>query len=422
VATSVQQLLTVNKASAAVTLGSLSQTYDGTAESATATTIPDGLAVTLTYNCLTTPPTNVGSYSVVGTINDPNYQGSTSGTLTINMANQTITFGALPMETFGYADFALGATASSGLPISYTSSDTTVATIVAGNIHIVSVGSCTITASQSGDANYTAAVDVQHPLTVNTTGGGGSNTPPAFLTPPTMSPDAGSITAGEPVAFTAAATDAADDFIAYSWNFGDGTYGSGANPTHTYTSAGLYPVTVTASNGVASATFTLYVGVNSLDGTGTNPDKFQVQKAAITFKFKTNEPNSDSMTLTGTLPMLSGLIPKGQALTVIVGDYESDFKLSAKGTATSIGGTDSIKLIGGLKNGVFSTGQVKFCYAVKKQNLCSCLEGYGFNNANVKPAVGVSLPVLVSLDNNFYLDTPTLSYAAKKGKGGWAKK
>ncbi|RYY11604.1 MAG: hypothetical protein EOO36_18755, partial [Cytophagaceae bacterium] len=45
---------------------------------------------------------------------------------------QTITFGALPTKLFGDANFTLMATASSGLPVTYTSSDTTIATITNG--------------------------------------------------------------------------------------------------------------------------------------------------------------------------------------------------------------------------------------------------------------------------------------------------
>jgi len=36
--------------------------------------------------------------------------------------------------------------------------------------------------------------------------------------------------------------------IQYSWAFGDGTYGSGANPTHTYPAVGNYTAIVTATN------------------------------------------------------------------------------------------------------------------------------------------------------------------------------
>ena len=73
--------LTVTKASATVTLGSLSQTYDGSAKAASATTTPSGLAVTFTYNGSASAPINAGSYTVIGTIIDANYQGSATNTL-----------------------------------------------------------------------------------------------------------------------------------------------------------------------------------------------------------------------------------------------------------------------------------------------------------------------------------------------------
>ena len=81
-------------------------------------------------------------------------------------ATQSITFGALSSKTVTDADFAPGATASSGLSVSYTSSNTSVATIVSGKIHIVGTGTTTITALQAGDANYEAASSVQQTLTV----------------------------------------------------------------------------------------------------------------------------------------------------------------------------------------------------------------------------------------------------------------
>ena len=77
-------VLNITTASAGMTFGNLSFTYDGTAKNVTVTTNPAGLAVTLTYNGSTTPPTDVGTYTVIATISDPNYQGTASGTLTIS--------------------------------------------------------------------------------------------------------------------------------------------------------------------------------------------------------------------------------------------------------------------------------------------------------------------------------------------------
>lgn len=77
--------------------------------------------------------------------------------LTVNKASQTITFNALPAKTYGSADFAPGATATSGLNVTYSSDNTAVATIVNNQIHIVGQGIATITAVQAGNNNYNAA-------------------------------------------------------------------------------------------------------------------------------------------------------------------------------------------------------------------------------------------------------------------------
>jgi hypothetical protein len=80
---------------------------------------------------------------------------------------QTITFNALPAKDVNNANFSAEATSSSNLTVSLASSDTAVATIVDGNIHIVGVGTTIITASQAGDLSYYAAVDVSQTFTVN---------------------------------------------------------------------------------------------------------------------------------------------------------------------------------------------------------------------------------------------------------------
>lgn len=71
---------------ASITLGNLSQTYSGGTRPATAVTNPAGLAVSFTYNGSPNPPVNAGSYTVLASINDANYQGSANGTLTVHPA------------------------------------------------------------------------------------------------------------------------------------------------------------------------------------------------------------------------------------------------------------------------------------------------------------------------------------------------
>ncbi len=84
----------------------------------------------------------------------------------ITQADQTITFGALAPKASTAAPFTLTATASSGLAVSYTSSDSAVATVDGSTVTVVGVGTTTITASQLGDGNYTAAPAVPQTLVV----------------------------------------------------------------------------------------------------------------------------------------------------------------------------------------------------------------------------------------------------------------
>ena len=84
---------------ATVALGSLAQTYDAYPKSATATTVPAGLAVAFTYNGATNPPVATGSYTVVGTVVAPEYAGSATGTLTISQGNFAPWFNALGVQT-----------------------------------------------------------------------------------------------------------------------------------------------------------------------------------------------------------------------------------------------------------------------------------------------------------------------------------
>lgn len=86
--------------------------------------------------------------------------------LTVVKNDQTISFNALSSKITGDSDFDPGATASSGLSVTYTSSDTSVASIVNGKIHILASGTSTIIASQEGNNVYAPAASQTQVLTV----------------------------------------------------------------------------------------------------------------------------------------------------------------------------------------------------------------------------------------------------------------
>ncbi len=93
--TTVTQVVT-GQTAATVTLTNLAQTYTGSPLPVTVTTSPASLTVGLTYTGASygptsTAPTAPGSYTVVGTINDPDYTGTTTVTLVISKAPATVT-------------------------------------------------------------------------------------------------------------------------------------------------------------------------------------------------------------------------------------------------------------------------------------------------------------------------------------------
>ena len=91
---------------------------------------------------------------------------SAAGIFTI-LTPQTITFNSLAAVAYGDADFTLTGSSDSGLTVTYTSSDLTVATISGATVHILKAGTTTITASQAGNGTYAAATPVAQILTVN---------------------------------------------------------------------------------------------------------------------------------------------------------------------------------------------------------------------------------------------------------------
>jgi gliding motility-associated-like protein len=98
--------------------------------------------------------------------------GTTTQTYTVTVTRavspQTITFAPLTSITYGAADVSPGASSTSSLAITYSSSNTAVATITSsGAIHIIGAGSTIITASQSGNSSYSAATPVTQTLVVN---------------------------------------------------------------------------------------------------------------------------------------------------------------------------------------------------------------------------------------------------------------
>jgi Bacterial Ig-like domain (group 3)/Kelch motif len=113
----------------------------------------------------------VGSYTISASFaGDSNYQASSgSGTLTVTQATQTITFPSITGEPYTLTSIPLSATASSGLPVSYSSTTPAICTVSGSTASLLVYGECTIQAAQAGNANYDAAPTVSQTFLVHHT-------------------------------------------------------------------------------------------------------------------------------------------------------------------------------------------------------------------------------------------------------------
>jgi hypothetical protein len=91
---------------------------------------------------------------------DANYNPApdVSQSFAIAKVGQSISFGPLANKTYGAPDFRVHAMASSGLPVAFAASGK--CTVNAATVHLTGAGSCTLSASQSGNSNYSAAAKV----------------------------------------------------------------------------------------------------------------------------------------------------------------------------------------------------------------------------------------------------------------------
>ncbi len=168
-----------------------------------------------------------------------NAAASVVRTLVINKKSQQISFANLSNKTFGDAAFTVNASSSESLPITYASSDPSIASVSGNTVSLVSAGSVTITASQSGNGDIQAAQSVARTFCVN--------------------PVQPQITAnfnddGAPVLTSSAAS-------GNQWHKdGQQVQGSTAK-THTVNSAGSYTVVASAGtcNSLPSASFTVVI-------------------------------------------------------------------------------------------------------------------------------------------------------------------
>ncbi|HEY3320829.1 MAG TPA: Calx-beta domain-containing protein [Planctomycetota bacterium] len=290
----------------------------------------------------------------------------------------------------GTAPFTFGATP---LPPGLTlSNDTISGTPTQGGIFSVSISA----SNSAGSDTQTLQLTIIDP----------NAPPPVFESPPTATPDPANT--GDTVTFSASAADAHGNSLQYSWDFGDGTTALGQQVTHVYAAPGLFHVKVSASNGTLTTNSETDVVVNAA---GSSPPTLTINKVQIKFNFM--KPGNDSIALSGTVT-LTAIPSPGQTITVAIADYQLQVTISASGKFTLPKGA-TFKVGGKGPTFKFTLGQSHI-------SLFHQLAPLGFTNANISKPQSIAMLVVLEVGTTGATATPVVSYTAKKGKLGIAKK
>ena len=240
------------------------------------------------------------------------------------------------------------------------------------------------------DVNNNRVLSYDHPL----------ENPPVVSSAALATPS--TVLIGQTVNFTAGGTDPDNDALTYTWNFGDGTTGTGAAISHVYTVAGIINVTVTIDDGVGgTTTSTLMVTVKA-------PNPLGDVKLSVKLNFA--KAKSDSISASGSVELVAGNLT-GKVAVVQVADLIETFTIAK--TAKNADGSFSLSSKG------IAARAAKFKLTLSKKTFAASLVSAGLVNKTV--VTPVTVPLTVTIDGTVYQAMVTLTYTGTLGKSGKTK-
>jgi PKD repeat protein len=209
---------------------------------------------------------------------------------------------------------------------------------------------------------------------------------------------------GDTLAFTVGALSTNGLAIGCLWDFGDGDSTNDCNPSHAFADCGVYPVSVTLTDDVASVTTGLTVAVAC-----------PMNVSSLKLQAKFTRTGADTCSIKGALPGLPAGVSLSNVVVILdVGDAPVSFQLSAKGRGANPQG--NIKLAYNKRTATWTfTGKLK-------GNLRDSWTNFGITST-ITSSSPVTLPVVLLLQSDttesFEIE-PVLNYSNKSGTSGTA--
>ena len=304
------------------------------------------LATTVTFT-----PSVLGNDSATLTGTD---QLGNTATVTVSgvglapLTPQTITFSNPGTQSEG-TPLTLTATATSGLPVTFTSVTTGVCTVAGSTATFIAAGMCTIDASQGGNTTYAAAPQVQQSFAVTPA--------PSF----TLVPSAGTLSVTQDATATDTVTvTPADGFTGsvtltatglpsgVTVRFGSNPATGASSVTFTASSTampGTSTVTITGASGSLSASTTIVLTVNAAPS-------FTLSAGAGSVSVVAGASVSDSINInaangfTGSVALAATGLPSGVTASFSVNPATSTSVLTITASSSAPAGTTTVTLTG----------------------------------------------------------------------------
>ena len=362
--------------------------------------LPAGLSVNAMTGLISGTPIVGGMFNANVTATNAGGTGMAALTITLNAANQTITFppqtpgtvafSPSPSNTFAIAPLA---SASSLLPVTYTPNSPTVCGVSGNTVTMVSAGNCVIAANQSGNANFNVAAEVTQTVIIT----------PSLPGAPTI----GAATPGNmqaTIAFVAPVNNGGSAITSYSASCTPS--GAGSNMVSPVTVTGLtndttYTCSVRANNSAGSGPASSTVTVTPV----TTPVAPTITSATAT-SFTVNAAGTFTVTASGTPSTftysLSGALPGGVTFNTMSGVLAG---------TPALGSVGAYPLTLGAANGVGAPASQMFTLNVAKTNQTITFTGPSSQNFSVTP-IALTAMASSALTVTFIPNTPAVCTVA----------
>jgi PKD repeat protein len=414
-------------------------TFNGLGSSDPTNPAAGGLGVNYTWNfgdgAQGTGPTPVHTYTSAGnfnvtlTVQSVMTAATASATTTAAIAAGTAPAGAPTAAAGGPYTGAAGAAVSfngsgstdpNNLPLTYLWSF--------GDGNESSVANPTHTYANGG--SYSVALTVSNGTTQSTAGTGATITAPSL---PALIASAGgpyTVAANQPLVLDGTqSTDPSSRQLNFTWDFGDGTTGTGSNPIHVYTKAGNYVVNVNVNDGLTlnanAATTATVTGpaaeaiTANIGGPYQNATNQTIQFDASNSSDNLGNPLTyawdfgDGTTATGATPMHSYTTVGSYTVSLTVSSSTATATASATVPVTA---AITVAVTSPTRNALFSTNTVTVTGTTSTPNLtvtvngiAASVSGTSFTANGVSLREGVNLISATATDGNGGVGTGVVS-------------